>query len=78
MESEEAGKPESNYFNDLNKCITSFFENITWTYVKFDSWLPMKYSGTKIKYLIVNGVARATHHSNMYALTTHRKLCIPK
>lgn len=78
MESEEAAKAERNYLNDLNECITSLFENTTWTYVKFDSWLPTKYSGTKITYLIINGVAWANYHSYLYAVTTHTKLCISK
>lgn len=55
-----------------------FFLNTTWTYVKFDSWLPMKYSDSKIKNLIVNGIACAKYHSYMYALTTHTKHCILK
>lgn len=78
MESEEAAKAGRNYLRDLNECITSLCWNTTWTRATFDSWLPMKYSGTKIKYLIVNGVACAKYHSYIYALTTHTKLCILK
>lgn len=74
MESEDATKAEINYLNGLN--YLSLYYLTFLKHVTFDSWLPMTYSGTKIKHLIVNGVACAKYPSYMYALTTHTKVCI--